>query len=94
MGDPRANGKFSDAAFIADVEGSYSELDLTMEAQACAAWLAGPKGRKRVTIVSTWMNWLKNALRHEAEAVKAGARVPGRATITTDPKVFAEGDGW
>lgn len=93
MKDPRANWKFSDEPFIAEVERSYGDLPLATEAYLCFAWLEGPKGKKKVDIVPVWLNWLGHARQREVEVAKAGPHFAGRPTISTDPHDFKR-DKW
>ena len=58
--DERFNADAIDKV-VDDIEGTYGDLNLVMEAHACYHWLqTNSKGKRRKDIKRTWMNWLKN----------------------------------
>lgn len=71
--------------YIQDVEASYRALDLTMEANNCLHWLeTNPTGKRRKTIIGTWNNWLKRALKEIRSPPSSAA--PPRGASRSEPR--------
>ena len=61
--DPRWP-KVSLNGYVKDIEQSYGDLDLTVEAHKAYEWLqTPPKGPKKRNLKSFWLNWLKKELK-------------------------------
>ena len=74
---PKANGKFFDVAWIANIERDYADVDLTGEAHRCLAWLVEtPKGQKRTSISRTWVNWITNHREYKTSSTRPTVAAP------------------
>lgn len=77
--------------YVADIEKSFGDIDLTIEAQDCYLWLQSDKGQQRKLPKRVWLTWLRNTQRRarEGNQARASPNRPQRTEARRDPSDFS-----